>query len=262
MTDDFFVARPVEKSSSRGRRWAIGLFVAIALLVLGVIALFAGDSIARAIAQDVVKGQVEQRLPENVEADIDVAIEGDWVIAQLIVRRLERVVLSDDDAVIDGVPAGVEVTLTDVPTDVKEPVGHIDATATLDETALNAFVTMPGGDPTLQLGDGTLAYENSSAFLGVQFSYLLSVVPQAAGTSIVLTPDAAEVTTDLGTVDLGDALDRLVGDTPVTVCVADYLPEGAQLTGFEVTPDAADLTLSMSDVVLSGALLESHGSCG
>jgi hypothetical protein len=46
------------------------------------------------------------------------------------------------------------------------------------------------------------------------------------------------------------------------VCVAEYLPEGAQLTALAVTPEAADLTISMSDVELSGALLESRGSCG
>lgn len=262
MTDDFFVAQPVEKNPSRGRRWIIGLVVAIVLVVLGIVALVAGDSIARAIAEDVVKNQVEQRLPETVEADIDVSIEGDWVIAQLVSGRLENVVMTDDDAVLDGVPVGIRIDATDVPTDVKQPVGHIDATATLDEAALNAFVTLPSGDPTMRLGDGTLAYENSSAFLGIQFSYLLSVVPQAAGTSLVLTPQSAEVTTDLGTVDVAPLLDRLVGDAPVTVCVADYLPENAQLTGLEVRPEAADLTLSMSNVKLSGALLESRGSCG
>jgi hypothetical protein len=262
MTDDFFVARPVEKNPSRARRWIIGLVVAIVLVVLGVVALFAGDSIARAIAEDVVTSQVEQRLPENVEADVDVSIEGDWVIAQLLSGRLDRVVMSDRSAVVDGVPLGVSITATDVPTDIEQPVGHIDATATLDETALNDFIAMPGNDPTLRLGDGTLAYEDASAFLGIQFSYLLSVVPQAAGTSIVFTPESAEFTTDLGTLDLDAVLERVVGDDPVTVCVANYLPEGAQLTGLDVTPDAADLTLSMSNVELSSDLLESRGTCG
>jgi hypothetical protein len=262
MTDDFFVARPVEKNPSRARRWVIGLVVAIVLIVLGVIALFAGDSIARAIAEDVVKSQVEQRLPENVEADVDVSIEGDWVIAQLLSGRLENVVMTDEDAVLDGVPVGIHIDATDVPTDVKQTVGHIDATATLDAAALNSFLTLPAGDPELSLGDGTLAYENSSAFLGIQFSYLLSVTPQAAGTSLILTPESAELTTDFGSVDVAPVIERLVGDAPVTVCVAEYLPEGAQLTALAVTPEAADLTISMSDVELSGALLESRGSCG
>lgn len=262
MTDDFFVARPVEKNPSRARRWVIGLVVAIVLIVLGVVALIAGDSIARAIAEDVVKSQVEQRLPENVEADVDVSIEGDWVIGQLLTGRLENVIMSDDDAVVDGIPVGFRIDATGVPTDVKQPVGHIDATATLDATALNSFITMPAGDPDLTLGDGTLAYENSSAFLGIQFSYVLSVTPQAAGTSLILTPEAAELTTDLGSVDVAPVIERLVGDAPVTVCVANYLPEGAQLTGLEVSPESADLTLSMSNVKLSGALLESRGSCG
>jgi hypothetical protein len=262
MTDDFFVAQPVEKNPSRGRRWAIGLIVAIVLLVLGVVALFAGDSIARGIAEDVVKDQVEQRLPENVEADVDVAIEGDWVIAQLASGTLERVVLSDADAVVDGVPLGIEITAQRVPTDIEEPVGHIDAVATLDETALNAMVTLPGSDPTLTFGDGTLAYEDSTAFLGIQFGYLLSVVPEAAGTSILLTPDSAEVTSDLGSADVSGVLDRLVGEAPLTVCVATYLPEGVQLTGIAVTPQAADLTLSVSNVELSGELLDSRGTCG
>ncbi|RUR01172.1 DUF2993 domain-containing protein [Labedella endophytica] len=262
MTDDFFVARPVEKNPSRGRRWVIGLFVAIVLLVLGVVALIAGDGIARNIAQDVVKTQVEQRLPENVEADVDVAIEGDWVIVQLLSGRMERIVLSDDAAVVDGVPMGMEITALDVPTDIEEPVGRVDAVATLDEEALNAFVTMPGNDPDLRFGDGTLSYEDGTAFLGIQISYLLSVIPEAAGTSLIFTPDSAEITTDLGTVDVQPILDRLVGDSPVTVCVANYLPEGAQLTGLEVTPEAAELTLGISNVVLDGDLLESRGTCG
>lgn len=262
MTDDFFVAQPIERNPSRGRRWLIGLIVAIVLLVLGIAALVGGDSIARGIAEDVVKGQVEQRLPEQVEADVDVAIEGDWVIAQLLGGMLERVVLSDPDALVDGVPLGMALTLHDVPTDIEQPVGRIDAVATLDEEALNTLVVLPGNDPTLGFGDGTLSYSESTAFLGVQVDYLLSVVPQAAGTSIVFTPDSAEVTSDLGSVDVSGLLDRLTGDAPVTVCVADYLPEGAQLTGLDVEPDAADLRLSMSDVVLSGDLLASRGSCG
>lgn len=262
MTDDFFVARPIEKNPSRGRRWIIGLVVAIVLLVLGVVALVAGDGIARNIAEDVVKTQVEQKLPDTVEADVDVSIEGDWVIAQLLSGKLERLVLSDDAAVIDGVQMGIKITATDVPTDIEKPVGHVDAVATLDQTALNSFVTMPGNDPELVFGDGTLAYEDSTALLGIQISYLLRVVPQAAGTSLVFTPDSAEVTTDLGTIDLQTVLDRVVGTDPVTICVANYLPEGAQLTGLEVTPDAAKLTLGLSDVVLSGDLLRSRGTCG
>jgi hypothetical protein len=262
MTDDFFVARPVEKNPSRGRRWVIGLVVAIVLVVLGIVALIAGDTIARNIAEDVVKTQVEQRLPETVEADVDVSIEGDWVIAQLFSGRMERVVLSDDSAVVDGVEMGVEITATDVPTDIEEPVGHVDAVATLGEDALNAFVTMPGNDPTLLFGDGTLSYEDSTAFLGIQLSYLVSVIPEAAGTSLVFTPDSAEVTSDFGSVDVSGLLDRIVGDSPVTVCVANYLPEGAQLTGLDVAPESAELTLGLSNVVLSGDLLESRGSCG
>lgn len=262
MTDDFLVARPVEKNPSRGRRWVIGLVVAIVLLVLGAVALVAGDGIARNIAEDVVKTQVEQRLPENVEADVDVAIEGDWVIAQLVTGKLERVVLSDDSAVVDGVGLGMEVTASGVPTDIEQPVDRVSVVASLDEEALNTFVTMPGNDPELQLGDGTLSYEDGTAFLGIQISYLLSVVPEAAGTSLILTPDSAEVTTPLGTVDLQAVVDRVVGDAPVTICVAEYLPEGVQLTGLDVTPEAADLTLAVSDVVLSGDLLESRGTCG
>ncbi|PSL38934.1 Protein of unknown function (DUF2993) [Labedella gwakjiensis] len=262
MTDDFFVARPVEKNPSRGRRWVIGLVVAIVLLVLGIVALIAGDGIARNIAEDVVKTQVEQKLPETVEADVDVSIEGDWVIVQLLSGTLERVVLSDDAAVIDGVPMGLEVTASRVPTDIEQPVGRVDAVATLDEDALNSFVEMPGNDPTLQFGDGTLAYEDGTALFGLRISYLLRVIPEAAGTSLVFTPDSAEVTTDLGTIDLQSVLDLIVGDAPVTVCVANYLPEGAQLTGLEVAPDAAELSLGISDVVLDGALLDSRGTCG
>lgn len=262
MTDDFFVARPIEKNPSRGRRWVIGLVVAIVLLVLGIVALVAGDGIARNIAEDVVKTQVEQRLPETIEADVDASIEGDWVILQLLSGRLERVVLSDDSAVVDGVEMGVRITATDVPTDIEQPVGHVEAVATLDEDALNSFVTMPGNDPTLQFGDGTLAYEDGTALFGLRISYLLRVIPEAAGTSLVFTPDSAEVTTDLGTLDLQSVLDTIVGDAPITVCVANYLPEGAQLSGLEVTPEAAELTLGISDVVLDGDLLESRGTCG
>jgi hypothetical protein len=56
-------------------------------------------------------------------------------------------------------------------------------------------------------------------------------------------------------------VNAIIGEGPVPVCVASYLPAGVDVTHIDVTPKAATLTLHAKNLVLSSSTLSTKGSC-
>ncbi|MBG6239655.1 hypothetical protein IWX78_002642 [Mycetocola sp. CAN_C7] len=250
---------PVRRSA--GRRWITAFIVIVVAAVVVVGGAFLAESVARGFTQDAVAAAVQTNLPSNVEATVDVDIDGDWVLLQILSGRMDRVTISSDDARFDGIPVErVVVTASGVPIDLKTAVDSVDATATLDEPALNELLTLPGNDPQLVLGDGTAGYEDSTTVFGFDIGYLITAVLTPDGTDVLLTPQSAEVTSPVGSLDVSSILDRLVAE-PVTICAADRLPEGVTLSDIEVADGFASLSLSANDFVLSGSSLRTTGEC-
>ena len=61
-------------------------------------------------------------------------------------------------------------------------------------------------------------------------------------------------------IDLKELLGSLADD-PITVCVAQYLPEGATVDSLDVVPGGATAHLSAKDFVLDEDSLNTLGSC-
>lgn len=250
------------RRASAGRRWLTALIILVVALLVVVGGAFLAESVARGFTEDAVAAAVEANLPSNVEASVDVDIAGDWVILQLLSGRMQDVTITSDDAVFEGIPVDrVTVTASGVPIDLKSAVDSIDATATLDQAALNELLTLPGNDPELVLGEGTVGYEDSTTVFGFSVGYLITAALAPDGTDVLLTSEGAEVTSSAGSLDVSGIVDRLRGSEPVRVCVADRLPVGVTISGIDVAGGQAALSLAASDFTLSGSSLRSTGEC-
>jgi hypothetical protein len=237
-------------------RWVWAL---LAVLVLLVVALVVADIAFRAYAEGEAAAQIEEQLPENVEGDVDVSIAGFSFLAQVAAGRLGMVTLDAPALAVSGVPVAAHVVATGVPTDLAQPVDDIRASLSLDEAALAEVVTLPG-DARLALGDGEVSYEGDIEVFGVPIGYRVTGEVTASGTDVVITPTNAELTQGGASLDLGALLDTAAGE-PVTVCVAQYLPQGVEVDSLDVTADGATATLSAQGFVVDEQSLRSLGTC-
>ncbi|MFD5865952.1 DUF2993 domain-containing protein [Agromyces sp. NPDC127015] len=243
-----------------GRGAKIGIVVAAVVVGLVAIAVVA-DVIARGVAEQRVAEEIRANLPDQVDGDVDVTIGGFSVIAQYLSGSMDEVALSAPDLEVDGAPIDAQVTLQQVPVDLASPVGHLTATVSTDEASLNRLIDVPGATGTVTLGDGTVGYEGSVEVLGAPISYQVTAAPTAAGDRILLEPVGVEVGAGGASFDVSGLIQRLIGDDPVPVCVAEHLPEGIEVTGVAVAPGAVRVDLAGDDVELDGDALGRTGHC-
>ncbi|MFU8945739.1 DUF2993 domain-containing protein [Mycetocola zhadangensis] len=249
------------RKRKRARGWIVTLVILLIAAALVIGGLFLAENVTKGIATDAIAVAVETSLPASVDADVDVDIAGDWVLFQIFTGKLDKVTLSSDDAMVDGSPADFQLVATGVPLDLKQPVGNIAATVSLGPGSINELLTLPGNDPEVALGEDTVSYADSASVLGFTVGYLVNATLTPAGTDILAAPVAANITTDVGSLDVSAVIERLLGAQPVPICVADRLPIGVTIAGIDVQPDAATLTLTADDFTLNGESLRTRGTC-
>ncbi|MET4640071.1 DUF2993 domain-containing protein [Mycetocola sp. 2940] len=251
---------PARKPARRRALTAVVILVVAVLVVVG--GAFLAEYITRGVAEDAVAVAVESNLPSNVDATVDVDIAGDWVLLQLISGRMDEVTITSDDVTFDGTPVeNMAVTASGVPIDLKVPVENIAATVSLDQSTLNQVLTLPGNDPEVSLAEGSVVYEDSTEVIGIPIGYAVTAALSPDGTDVLVTPQSAEVTTEMGSIDLSGIVDRLVGAEPVRVCLADKLPVGVSISAIDVRDGTAHLSLAASDFILSGSSFRTTGEC-
>lgn len=251
---------PADAPPRRRHRWVWWLVGAVVLVV---VLLVVADIAFRAYAQSEASSQIEEQLPENVEGDVDVSIAGFSFLAQVAAGTLDEVTLDAPALTVSGVPIAAHVVATGVPTDLSKPVGDIRAAVSLDQTAVDAVVTLPG-DAELVLGDGDVSYEGTVELLGLTVGYRVTGVVTASGTDVTIQPQGAELTQGNSSFDLGGVLDGVLdaaGSEPLTLCVAEYLPEGVSVDSLDVADGGATATLSAEDFVVDEQSLRTLGSC-
>ncbi|GAA2223025.1 DUF2993 domain-containing protein [Herbiconiux moechotypicola] len=235
--------------------WVIG-----GVVVLAVAAVIA-DVAFRSYAQSEAAAQIEQQLPEAVEGEVSVSIGGGSFLLQLITGEFAEVTLDAPELSVNGVPLAAHAVATGVPTDLTKPVQSIRATASIDQDAVNGIVDIPG-DSELVLGDGEVSYEGTISLFGFSLGYQVSGIVAAQGDSVTIEPTTASLTQGAGNLDID--LDQLLGslaDDPIGVCVAQYLPAGAEVESLEITPGRATAVLTADDFVVSEDSLRTLGSC-
>lgn len=253
-----------EHQSSRQRRrpW-LPIVIVLGVLVVLVGAFLIADRIVRGVAEDRVATQIEQSLPENVDADIAVSIGGASVIAQYLAGTFEHIDLRAPDASVDGVPLDLRVSADAVPLDPEQTVGRVVATIRIDAAGAATLAGTAGLPGALTLGDDEIGYADEATVLGITIPYDFSVRPTTTAERVTLMPTAVNVDTGLfGVIDLKALVTGFLQGDPPSVCVAQYLPEGVELDGLAVTPEAATATLTSTTLRLDEASLRTLGSCG
>jgi hypothetical protein len=256
----------VAKRRRPGLRLLVATVAAIALVGVFV----AVDAGLRAYAQNRVADEIDAGLPENVTGDVDVAIGGTSVIFQYLTGSFERVTLTAPALTVDGVPAAVSIVATGVPTDTSKPIGHVDGAIDLDQAALNALLqtalieadAAPAArDAEVTLGTNEVTYTGELSMFGLTVGYQATAVPTVTADSLVLTPTDARVTSGAGSLDVSRLVDLVLGDEPISVCIAGYLPQGVTLNDVQTTPERARITLESSTLTLTERSLTTLGAC-
>ncbi|MBX0301679.1 DUF2993 domain-containing protein [Cryobacterium sp. 1639] len=254
------------------RRRGRGLIITGVLLVALVGAFFVADTVLRGYAEDRAQAEIADRLPENVTGDVAVEIGGFSVIAQYLTGSFDAVRLVAPALTIDGATVAVDIRAADVPTDTSQPIGNVTGSIDLDEAALNTLLQSGGqsdssggpiqaGATELKLADNAVTYAGSVSLFGFEVGYQATAAPSTTAEALVLTPTSAELSSGAGSIDASNVLDLILGEQPVTICVAQYLPQGVTLTGVDATAARARITLESSTLTLTEQSLTTLGTC-
>jgi hypothetical protein len=248
-------------SRKRRRPW-VPIVVVIGVIVVLVGAFLIADTIVRDVAEDRVAAQIEESLPDGVDADVAVSIGGASVIAQYLTGSFEHVDLRAPGASVDGIPLDVRVSADAVPLDPKQTIGRVVATIRIDADGAAALAKTAGLPGTLTLGDDEVGYAGEATVLGFTIPYDFSVAPTTTAERVNLMPTSVNVDTGfLGVIDLRALVTGFLQGDPPSICVAQYLPEGVDLDRLAVTPEAATATLTSTTLRLDEASLQTLGSC-
>ena len=250
-----------QPSGKRRRPW-LPIVIVVGVLVVLVGAFLIADAIVRGVAEERVATQIEQSLPDNVDADVAVSIGGASVIAQYLTGTFEHVDLRAPDASVDGVPLDLRVSADRVPLDPEQTIGRVVATIRIDAAGAADLAKTAGLPGTLTLGDDEIGYAGEATVLGFTIPYDFSVAPTTTADRVNLMPTSVNVDTGLlGVIDLRALVTGFLQGDPPSICVAQYLPEGVDLDGLAVTPEAATATLTSTTLRLDEASLQTLGSC-
>ena len=247
------------ESVPRRRRRGIGVVIALVVVVVLAVGVVVADVSLRAYAEDRAASEIAASLPDTVDGDIGVSIDGFSFLQQYLSGTFERVTLDAPALTVSGVPVDAHVVATGVPADLSKPVGTALATLTLSQDAVNSVIEVPGA-ATLTLDDEAVGYDGTISFLGLTIDYLVTASVSVTPDSIVLTPQKATVTAGSAVVDASGALDAVL-DEPIPVCVASYLPQGVELADLTISPGQATVVLRASDLSIDETSLRTLGVC-
>ncbi|ANJ27593.1 DUF2993 domain-containing protein [Agromyces aureus] len=247
---------PVDSARRRTRRrWILaGVIVLVVVAVLVV-----ADLLTRSAIEQRIADEAQASLPENVQGDVDVKIGGFSVLAQLLTGSLEQITADAPKLEVDGNPIDVHLVAHGVPVQEGGTIDLVEGTLTADAASVNALVEVPGVDGEIVFGDGTLGYTGQFELLGLAIPYSVTATAEAAGTSVLLTPVGVE----LGSGDRALVVENMPSllRNPIDVCVAKYLPAGAQVDDVEITTGRATVSVTASDLPLGEESLQALGTC-
>lgn len=257
-TADAHDTAPRRRRMGRAGRITITIAAIVAVLIAIVIV---GDIVAHAVTEQRVAEQIEAELPEGVEGDVEVAIGGFSIIAQYLAGTMEQVTLTAPELEVAGAPLDVTVVAHGVPVDLASPVRELDAVINASEASVNQLAALAGVEGGVRLGEGTIGYDGELEVLGFPVAYAVTARPVAAGDTVLLEPVGVEVTAGGSSLDVSGLVERLLGTDPVPVCVADRLPEGVEVASIAVASGIARVDLAAQAITLDEASLQQRGTC-
>lgn len=239
------------------RAWTTIIVIVVALGALLVVA----DIVVRGIAEERFSEQLRSNLPEGVDGEVDVTIGGFSVIVQYLAGTMDRVELSAPELTVNGAPIAVDVVGEGVPVDLAAPVRSMSAVIEADQDAINRLIVIPDVDGDVTLGEGVVGYADTIEVFGLRLGYSVTARPTAAGDTVLLQPENVQVDAGGGGIDVSGLAERILGDEPIAVCVAQYLPDGVMVNGIEIAAGMASVRLEAQGIMLDEASLARTGSC-
>lgn len=247
-------------SGARSRKGLRRTLIAVVVVVVVAALVWAADAVTRSIAEKRVADAVLTAAPELTWSP-DVTISGALFLPQLVSGRLDAVTLSEDDARYGDVSFSTRAVARGVPVEEKGTIDEVRVKVGTDAHGLNALLGSATDLGELSLGEGTVTYSRTSRIFGTDVSYDVTAEPEADGDDLLLKPKDVSVTSDLGALDLTPVVQAVLGDDPVRVCMARYLPEELRIEDVSVSPERVVVSGSAEDVARDGSSLTKTGSC-
>jgi hypothetical protein len=240
------------------RRWVGPVVVLAVLIALVVAAFFVAEKLARDAAGGVIARPVQKALGSTAPVDIDLG--PGLFLVQAAGGSLDHVTISTTGLPVGEGSAELLLIAEGLPLDMGGTADSVDATLTLDSTALQSVVPAGG---TVSFTDGAFVVA-SQPDLGVGPTPVeLTVVPTAADGVIALEVTAVSVNgepVELAAVQggaYGPVAAALVAPAPL--CVSSYLPAALTLSSAAVQGNSLVLEFTGSAVKLGS--LSTKGSC-
>jgi hypothetical protein len=253
---------PAPKKRRRAWPWIVAILVVGALAVA---AWFAGEWIARDIVTKTIRDQVITQLSLPADQEVDVVVEG-AVLPQLIRGSLDDVTVSSEDVALESFIGDVTVHAQDIAIRGEAAAGAASATVVLDleqlRTLLSTIEEFPAESLGLSEPDVTMTTELS--LFGASLPIGVALTPSAVDGDIVLSPASLqlagnEITADQLSEQFGRFAEAVLRD--YTICIAQYIPAGVELTSIAVTGDEVVAELDVDGAIVSDTSLQETGVC-
>jgi hypothetical protein len=244
------------------RRWLTALLWTVGAVVVVIVLFFAADAVFRQVAQNAVRDELRKELPADVTADdLTVKVDGFSVIGQYAAGRFDRIELTSHDVRVQGNRLSANIVAHGVPTDFSKPVQRIDGSMTIGQDAVNGLVDLPN-DTTVTLKRDEVGLKGTGTILGIDVGYTASASPTLRnGDTVTLTPQSVSVTAGGGALDVTRFAKDLL-PPKISICVAQYLPAGVDVTGLTIDKGIAHVSVRADDFVLSDKSMQTKGTCG
>lgn len=252
---------PKSSTSARGRRRGHPLVVLVVVVVLLAALVVAADFVVRSYAEGQVSKQIQSSLPAGSTGSVDATIGGFSAIAQLAKGRFDELDLRSHDLVVGGTPLSATARIDDVPLSEGGTTGDVDATITIDQSAINDLDAVKRLG-TLRLGDDRVSLDKTLTVLGLKVSGTItgSVAPSGSGTRVAFTPTETDLKS--GLIQLSpSAILQYAKTLDLSVCAAQYLPKGATVSKIVVAPKTARISVHTDSLALTDSTFETTGSC-
>ena len=242
--------------------WIVAVLVVAGLAVA---AWFAGEWIAQGIVTKTIRDQVITQLSLPADQEVEVVVEG-AVLPQLIRGSLDDVTVSSQDVALDAFVGDVTVHAQDIAIRGEAAARAATATVVLDLEQLRTLLSTVQDFPTDSLGlaepDVTISTELS--LFGSALPVGIALTPSAVDGDIVLTPAAlqladSEITAEQLSERFGGIADAVLRD--YTICIAQYIPAGVELSSIAVTADEVVAELDVDGAIVSDPALQRTGVC-
>ena len=255
---------PPAPPRKRRRVWPWMILIVV-IAGLAVAAWFAGEWIAQGIVTKTIRDQVVTQLSLPADQEVDVVVEG-AVLPQLIRGSLDDVTVSSEDVALDAFVGDVTVHAQDIAIRGESRAREASARVVLDLEQLRTLLSTIQDFPTESLGlaepDVTMTTELS--LFGASLPIGIALTPSAVDGDIVLTPASlqlvgSEITAEQLSDRFGRITDAVLRD--YTICIAQYIPAGVELSNIAVTGDQVTAELDVDGAIVSDPALQETGVC-